>query len=340
MQGCLPPSNTLEAAVNLARECFVVMPYGSKPFPDGSGRRYDFEKVWRVLITRAVREAGMAPVRSDQRMTSGIVHSEMFRDLRDRDVVLADLSLDNPNVFYELGVRHVMSAGGTVLICRRDAKLPFDVGLSRVIFYDFDGQSFDWEEVERAVKELSLALTEAATGRPDSPVHALLETVLPSDSAAALPAATRAPELAPDAQPCDAYQRLTAASWRQAGGGLEALFETERGSVFGSRALAHLALDTGLPLGSDPGVDLSRRLANHLNDGQQYHLANRLYEALLERGRLTRGSLLAYASSYSEAQDDIAGAARGIEIAQQALEQAQACHADGESAEGVIALRR
>ena len=62
MQGCLPPSNTLEAAVNLARECFVVMPYGSKPFPDGSGRRYDFEKVWRVLITRAVREAGMAPV--------------------------------------------------------------------------------------------------------------------------------------------------------------------------------------------------------------------------------------------------------------------------------------
>lgn len=337
MQGCLPPSNTLEAAVNLARECFVVMPYGSKPFPDGSGRRYDFEKVWRVLITRAVREAGMAPVRSDQRMTSGIVHSEMFRDLRDRDVVLADLSLDNPNVFYELGVRHVMSAGGTVLICRRDAKLPFDVGLSRVIFYDFDGQSFDWEEVERAVKELSLALTEAATGRPDSPVHALLETVLPSDSAAALPAATRAPELAPDAQPCDAYQRLTAASWRQAGSGLDALFETERGSVFGSRALAHLALDTELPLGSDPGVDLSRRLANHLNDGQQYHLANRLYEALLERGRLTRGSLLAYASSYSEAQDDIAGAARGIEIAQQALEQAQACHADGESAEGVIA---
>jgi hypothetical protein len=80
--------------MSAARECFVVMPYGKKPFPDGSGRLYDFEKVWRVLIARAVREAGMVPVRSDQREMSGIVHTEMFRDLRDRKVVLADRDKD------------------------------------------------------------------------------------------------------------------------------------------------------------------------------------------------------------------------------------------------------
>lgn len=320
-----------------ARECFVVMPYGSKPFPDGSGRLYDFEKVWRVLITRAVREAGMRPVRSDQRTAPGVVHGEMFRDLRDREVVLADLSLDNPNVFYELGVRHVMNAAGTVLICRRNASLPFDVGLSRVIFYDYDGQSFDWEEVERVVKTLVVALAEASSGRPDSPVHALLESVLPAAEAAAQPVPAGAAELAPDAEPCDGFQRLVASAWQQRGDTLEALFEPERRSVFGSRALAYLALATGLPRGADPGTDLSRRLANHLNDGQQYRLANRLYEALLAAGRLTRGSRLAYASSYSEAHDDIDGAAQAIALAQQALDDAEAAAPGGETMEAVIA---
>lgn len=320
-----------------ARECFVVMPYGSKPFPDDSGRTYDFEKVWRVLIARAVREAGMVPVRSDQREGSGIVHTDMFRDLRDREVVLADLSLDNPNVFYELGVRHVMNASGTVLICRHNANLPFDVRLSRVIFYDFDGQHFDWEEVERVVKTLKVTLAEAATGRPDSPVHALLESVLPTAEAAALPVSLGAPEAAPDAEPCDAYQQLTAAAWQQCGCTLEALFEAQRRTVFGSRALAHLALGTDLPLGEQPDGDLSRRLANHLNDGQQYRLANRLYDALLAKGRLNRGSQLAYASSYSEAHDDIAGAARAIAIARHTLDEAVATYPDREAMDAVLA---
>jgi hypothetical protein len=63
-------------------ECFVVMPFGSKPFPDASGRLYDFDKVYRVIIQRAIREADMTPVRADERVSSAIVNSEMFRDLR------------------------------------------------------------------------------------------------------------------------------------------------------------------------------------------------------------------------------------------------------------------
>src|SRR4051812_11463327 len=94
-------------------ECFIVMPFGIRPFSDGSGRTYDFDKVYRVVIQRAVREVGMIPIRADERVTSALIHIDMFRDLRDRAVVLADLSLDNPNVFYELGIRHVMSSSGT-----------------------------------------------------------------------------------------------------------------------------------------------------------------------------------------------------------------------------------
>ncbi len=88
-------------------ECFIVMPFGKKPGSDG--RTYDFDKVYRVIIQRAVNGAGMRPVRSDERIGSRLIHSDMFKDLRDQAVVLADLSLENPNVFYELGVRHVSS---------------------------------------------------------------------------------------------------------------------------------------------------------------------------------------------------------------------------------------
>lgn len=61
-------------------ECFIVMPFGKKPFPDNSQRLYDFDKVYRVLIQRAVREAVMTPVRADERVGSALIHCDMFRD--------------------------------------------------------------------------------------------------------------------------------------------------------------------------------------------------------------------------------------------------------------------
>jgi hypothetical protein len=292
-------------------ECFVIMPFGAKQFPDASNRLYDFDKVYRVIIQRAIRESDMTPVRADERVSSAIVHSEMFRDLRDRGVVLADLSLDNPNVFYELGIRHVMSRSGTVLICRKGSVLPFDVKLSRVIFYDFDGTSLDWEEVERVVGVLKVALTQARKGQPDSPVHALLETVVREPEVGArISGELIAAENAPDGEPAEQYQRIVADVWQRSGQSLKSLFEHYRGSLFGLRALAYLCLATDCP--EDPG----ERLANQLNDGQQYRLANQLFKRLDEANRLTRGSLLAYASSYAEAHPDLQGAKHAIEIAE------------------------
>ena len=78
------------------------MPFGVKTFGDGSGRTYDFDKVYRVIIKRAIRQAGMEQIRADEGVGSKIIHTEMFKYLRDQPVVLADLSLNNPNVFYEL----------------------------------------------------------------------------------------------------------------------------------------------------------------------------------------------------------------------------------------------
>src|SRR5512139_1104579 len=106
-------------------KCFVVMPFGVKPRNDGTDRTYNFDKVYRVIIQRAISNVNMQPLRADETEGSRIVHADMFKDLRDRPVVLADLSLLNPNVMYELGIRHVMSSTGTVLMCRKGTELPF-----------------------------------------------------------------------------------------------------------------------------------------------------------------------------------------------------------------------
>ena len=94
---------------------------------------------------------------------------------------------------------------------------------------------------------------------------------------------------------------------------VEELFAQHRNSVFGSRALGQLCLKT------DPLSEGARRLADHLNDAQQYRLANEIYLRLYEAKRLTRGSQLAYASSYTEAIPGQEGADGGIALASDAL---------------------
>jgi hypothetical protein len=74
----------------------------------GSGHEYDFDKVYPVIMQRAIRLAGLEPIRADERNGSNIIHTDIFINLRAHPVVLADQSLDNPNVYYEPGIRHVM----------------------------------------------------------------------------------------------------------------------------------------------------------------------------------------------------------------------------------------
>lgn len=294
--------------------CFVVMPFGKKPFNDGSGRTYDFDKVYRVIIQRAVKQAGLVPLRADERTGSAIIHSEMFKDLRDQAVVLADLSLENPNVFYELGIRHVMSPAGTVLICRKGSELPFDVKLSRVIFYEYDGSALDWEEVERVVQQVQLALDEARKGRPDSPVHALLESVLRGAERLGT-IHVEPPKTMLAADSLEEYQQTIAQHWIESQEPAEDLGKRFRGKdVFGARCLGYYCLQHpgGMPA-------ISEVIAKHLSDAEQYSLACRLFEGLKEEGMLSVPGLLSYATAFSEARGTLAGADGALNFVQQAL---------------------
>src|SRR5471032_2714752 len=95
---------------------FVVMPFGLKearratPATDTAAAvpaiDVNFDEVYERLIKPALQNAGCVPFRADKEAGAGDIRTDMFYELVTADVIVADISLLNANVFYELGVRH------------------------------------------------------------------------------------------------------------------------------------------------------------------------------------------------------------------------------------------
>ena len=135
---------------------FVVMPFGAKEAraatpaagdtPAGAAITIDFDLVYQRLIAPALTKAGCVPFRADQEPGAGDIRTDMFFELVTADVVVADISVLNANVFYELGVRHGVAPRGVFMIHGGWAKPPFDVAPDRT--FDYDGKLFLPEAME------------------------------------------------------------------------------------------------------------------------------------------------------------------------------------------------
>ncbi|HCN67653.1 MAG TPA: hypothetical protein DIT03_05145, partial [Candidatus Accumulibacter sp.] len=93
---------------DLGRLCFVIMPFGEK---DDHGKLIDFDAVYRELIKPAVESLAQDRIqirclRCDEVEKSGLIHERMINYILDAEVAVVDISTANPNVYYELGVRH------------------------------------------------------------------------------------------------------------------------------------------------------------------------------------------------------------------------------------------
>lgn len=153
--------------------CFVLMPFGKQRLPAAATARMDFEVIYRDLIKPAVEDAGLKPIRADQELQGGIFHKRMFERLSLCEYAVADLSLANPNVFYELGIRHARRPWSTVLLFQRDVPLPLDVALASAMPYALD-QLEDLDELERLRSSLTRRLQAARSRVVDSPVFQLV----------------------------------------------------------------------------------------------------------------------------------------------------------------------
>src|SRR4051812_16257442 len=98
-------------------DVFVVMPFGRKTFFGPLGPiTMDFDEVYDELIRPAVTELGWTVSRIDDLSAPGVISEQYLRRLFEASVVIADVTMPNANVFYELGIRHAISTGLTVMI--------------------------------------------------------------------------------------------------------------------------------------------------------------------------------------------------------------------------------
>ena len=110
--------------------------------------------------------------------TGGIIHGPMFGRLLLSDFVIADLTLNNPNVFYELGIRHTARPFTTVPIFAAIHALPFDVSLVRAIPYTLENGKLTDSAAGKLQSDLRSRLDDAIQGAAakDSPLFQLIPT--------------------------------------------------------------------------------------------------------------------------------------------------------------------
>jgi len=123
-----------EGSEDKKKTCFVICPIGK----ENSERRQWSDDVLDLIITPVVEEMGYdTPIRADGINESGIITSQIVNLLVESDLVIADLSFGNPNVFYELAVRHVTKKPCIHMISTKDEN-PFDTSSNRAIVFDLN----------------------------------------------------------------------------------------------------------------------------------------------------------------------------------------------------------
>lgn len=116
--------------------CFVIGPIGSSHAPHGTPEREAYEhhlRVFEQVIVPACEKFDIAAVRAEGIRQAGDIHEQICRYVIQSDLVIADVSGGNPNVMYELGVRHV--TGKPTIHIGEWGQLPFDIASVRTIMY-------------------------------------------------------------------------------------------------------------------------------------------------------------------------------------------------------------
>ena len=97
----------------------------------------DFDELYQNVITPVCAEYGYKSLRADECYTSSAIIQDIIREIAGASLIIADITMDNPNVFYELGYAHALNKPTILLadINKRD-RLPFDISGYRTVFYE------------------------------------------------------------------------------------------------------------------------------------------------------------------------------------------------------------
>lgn len=116
--------------------CFVICPIG----PTGSQTRIDADDLLALIIRPALEVAGFEVLRGDHRSEANQIDIDVIKSVQDADLCIVDISMPNPNVYYELGRRHE-TGKDCILLKRKDSSdMPVDIATQRYIEYDLDSR--------------------------------------------------------------------------------------------------------------------------------------------------------------------------------------------------------
>lgn len=274
------------------KKCFVVMGFGTKT-DFQQQKTYDLDKSYRIIIKRAVEEAGLECIRADDVIHAGVIDKPMYELLLDADVVVADLSTSNANAIYELGVRHALRPHTTIVIAEKNFKFPFDIGHLLVRPYTHLGEGIDSEDAEIAREGLKKAIRELTEKKEtDSPVY----TFLPSLCEPTVGEVKEPPSLAAPTNPAADqtvsllmtmfHQARGAANWAGAKMALEQLKTKMPGDPFILQQLALATYKSKLP-NSKSALEEARQILSELhpqtsNDPETLGLWGAIHKRLWE----------------------------------------------------------
>jgi hypothetical protein len=146
------------------KTCFLVCPIGG----DASPQRKHSDQALRHIIAPVLKDAGFDDAyRADKISEGGSITRQIINHIREDDLVIADLTGHNPNVFYELAIRHCTGKPFVQMI-RKGESIPFDLGPMRTIFFDLT----DPDDVVATRAELArqVASAMAAGAQVDTPI--------------------------------------------------------------------------------------------------------------------------------------------------------------------------
>jgi len=155
--------------MNNKKKCFVIMPF-SETDSLAEGK---WTEIFEHEIKPAVEESGFSYKCERYKFRRANITKDILQELNSALVVIADLTDNNPNVLWELGVRHTLSKR-TILIAQDKKFLPSDLKDYPIITYKYKQRPAEVSKFRREIKD-KLEDIEADPDKPDNPVADFLE---------------------------------------------------------------------------------------------------------------------------------------------------------------------
>jgi hypothetical protein len=122
----------------VGKTCFVIMAIGEQKFERDTVSAAELKDKYDNLIKEAILKArpSLEVVRADEVSFPGTITTDIITRIMHSDYVITDVTYPNPNVFYELGLRHACKAGTIIIRDKAGPRVPFDIAHLRHIEYE------------------------------------------------------------------------------------------------------------------------------------------------------------------------------------------------------------